>query len=120
VAGVPCCVWNWGWFFNSVREPRVGCDKMMRYEGDYLVALRRGRVFKVMLRENGEVVSFDKLKATFDAIAGHVTDSGLWTGMLTTDERDSWAEVCAFPSSNPFLTTRMDRTLTVPERRGRS
>ena len=94
IAGKPLCTWSWDWLFNSVREPHVGCDKMMRYDGcDHIAVLRRGHVFKVMLQDQGEDLPFEKLKATFEAIVAQVEDNGVWTGILTTDERNSWAMV---------------------------
>jgi len=101
IAGKPECTWRWDWLFNSVRVPHVGCDKMIRYDSDdqsardHIAVLRRGRVFKVMLqdRDQGKDVPFEELKATFEAIVAQVEDDGVWPGILTTDERDSWALV---------------------------
>ena len=101
LAGKPECTWRWDWLFNSVRVPYVGCDKMMRYDSDdqnardHIVVLRKGHVFKVMLQDEdqGKDVPFGKLKATFEAIVAQVEDDGVWSGILTTDERDSWALV---------------------------
>jgi hypothetical protein len=93
--GMSSCTWQWQWLFNATRIPRVGGDVMQMYEGQYCVVLRRGHVFKVMLREDGEDVQYAKLKATFEAILRHVNDEGEWLGILTTDVRDSWAVVGA-------------------------
>ena len=101
LAGKPECTWRWDWLFNSVRVPHVGCDKMMRYDlddqgaCDHIAVLRRGHIFKVMLQDenNGKDVPFEELKATFEAIVAQVEDDGVWPGILTTDERDSWAQV---------------------------
>ncbi|KAK4188780.1 highly reducing polyketide synthase AFT9-1 [Podospora australis] len=103
VAGRPECTWRWGWLFHSVRVPRVGCDKMVRYNekadaatgtGEHLAVLRQGRVFKVMLQdEKGQDVSFAHLQRTFEAIVARVADHEVWSGILTTDDRDTWAEV---------------------------
>ena len=91
--GMPTCNWQLPWLFNAARIPGVEGDIMRMYEGDYCVVLRKGHVFKVMLKEGGEDVSYDKLKATFEAILEHVSDEGKWVGILTTDVRDSWALV---------------------------
>lgn len=50
--------------------PYVGKDKMCKYPGnDYLVALRRGHIFKVELSSGGEdFTSCMRLKACFGAI----------------------------------------------------
>lgn len=96
--GMSSCTWQWQWLFNATRIPRVGGDVMQMYESEYCVVLRRGHVFKVMLREDGEDVQYQTLKATFDAILEHVKDDGEWLGILTTDVRDSWAVVSLISS----------------------
>lgn len=97
IAGKPSCTWSWIWLFNSVREPHIGCDKMMRYDGyNHIAVLRKGHVFKVMLQDHGEDMPLEKLEATFEAIITQVGDNALWTGILTTDERNSWAMVSCY------------------------
>lgn len=76
---------------------------MQQYEAQHCVVLRRGHVFKVMLRQDGEDVQYAKLKATFEAILEHVNDDGEWLGILTTDVRDSWAVVGAFFLRSSYL-----------------
>lgn len=106
IAGRPICTWAWRYLFNSVREPRHGTDEIVRYThgADHIVALRKGRVFKIdTLGDDGVTpVSFETLRDTFDAIIAYVPDAddmqeaeveAVWTGMLTTDNRDSWADV---------------------------
>lgn len=106
IAGRPICTWAWRNLFNSVREPRHETDGLVRYThgADHIVALRKGRVFKIgILGDDGVTpVSFERLRDTFDAIVSHVPDlddvqeaeaEAVWTGMLTTDNRDSWANV---------------------------
>lgn len=106
IAGRPICTWAWRHLFNSVREPRNGTDEIVRYNhgADHIVALRKGRVFKIdLLSDDGVTpVSFERLRDTFDAIIAHIPDAddaqeaeaeAVWTGMLTTDNRDSWADV---------------------------
>jgi hypothetical protein len=54
----------------------------------------------VKLKDGEENVSYSKLKAHFEAILDEVADEGSWAGILTSDERDSWAEVgCDLKSS---------------------
>ncbi|KAI1498194.1 putative polyketide synthase [Biscogniauxia marginata] len=99
IAGKPECTWGWDWLFNSVRVPRIRCDKMERYDSgggesarDHVAIFRRGHLFKVKLQDDhGKDVSLNTLKSTFEAIVAHVKDDGIWPGILTSDERDSWA-----------------------------
>lgn len=102
IAGKPECTRGWGWLFHSARVPQLKCDKIVsyapppddRYARDHIAVLRKGRVFKVMLQdEAGKDVSSRQLQATFEAIVARVEGDCVWTGLLTTDERDSWAQV---------------------------
>ncbi|RYO87181.1 hypothetical protein DL766_003981 [Monosporascus sp. MC13-8B] len=80
------------WLFNAVRKPNLGCDKMLKYPGnEHVAVLRRGHLFKVPLLEGDDIVSYQKLKATFKAILDLVLEEKHWTGILTTDNRDNWA-----------------------------
>jgi NADPH:quinone reductase-like Zn-dependent oxidoreductase/NAD(P)-dependent dehydrogenase (short-subunit alcohol dehydrogenase family)/ubiquinone/menaquinone biosynthesis C-methylase UbiE len=90
----PICSYSWDWIFNTVREPRPGCDEMRRYPGnDYCAVLRRGHLFTVPLRHEGQDVSYERLRDTFQGILNH-TDlaEDCWAGILTSDFRDPWAE----------------------------
>ncbi|KAK2613079.1 hypothetical protein N8I77_000008 [Diaporthe amygdali] len=87
------CTYSWDWIFNTVREPRVGCDEMQRYPGnDYCAVLRQGHLFTLPLRFEEEDVSYERLRDAFQGILDHV-DLGQesWAGILTTDWRDPWA-----------------------------
>jgi NADPH:quinone reductase-like Zn-dependent oxidoreductase/NAD(P)-dependent dehydrogenase (short-subunit alcohol dehydrogenase family)/SAM-dependent methyltransferase len=102
IAGMPECTWGWSWLFNSTRIPQLDCDKVVSYASslnvpkarDHVAVLRRGRVFKVMLQDKeGKDVSFQQLRATFEAIVAHVEGEDVLSTLLTTDERESWAKV---------------------------
>ncbi|OIW26902.1 beta-ketoacyl synthase domain-containing protein [Coniochaeta ligniaria NRRL 30616] len=101
IAGRPECTWAWAWLFNSTRVPQLGCDRVVSYAPspgdrgarDHVAVLRKGRVFKVMLQDaDGKDVSSRQLQVAFDAILERVDDAGVLSGLLTTDERDSWAQ----------------------------
>lgn len=91
----PVCTYLNQWLFNATRRPGHGVDTMHKFPGnEYFVTLSRGRVFKTPLVDPSGSVSYKKLKATFDAILDITSDSPmLWTGILTADERNSWAQV---------------------------
>ncbi|KAK8066687.1 hypothetical protein PG997_013434 [Apiospora hydei] len=100
IGGNPECTWGWKWLLNSTRVPQIRCDKMMSYSlddqmmHDHIAVLRKGRVFKVLLQDkDGQDVTFQQLQTTFDAIIDRVDGDDLWSGMLTTDNRDSWAKI---------------------------
>lgn len=88
------CGHSLSWLFNAVREPNVDCDKMMRYpDNEYVAVLRRGHLFKVPLKQGDVTISYDMLKATYQAIVHLDLKDKSWAGMLTTDNRDSWGLV---------------------------
>lgn len=102
IAGRPECTWGWGWLFNSTRVPQLNCDKIVSFASrpddgdarDHVAVLRKGHVFQVGLQDReGKDVSFPQLQAAFEAIVALVEGDDLWSCLLTTDERDSWAKV---------------------------
>jgi NADPH:quinone reductase-like Zn-dependent oxidoreductase/NAD(P)-dependent dehydrogenase (short-subunit alcohol dehydrogenase family)/ubiquinone/menaquinone biosynthesis C-methylase UbiE len=90
----PICSYSWDWIFNTVREPQPGCDEMRKYPGnDYCAVLRKGHLFTVPLRHEGQDVSLERLRDTFQDILDHTQlDEDCWAGILTSDFRDPWAE----------------------------
>ncbi|GKU06255.1 unnamed protein product [Fusarium langsethiae] len=81
------CGHSLSWLFNAVREPNVGCDKMMKYpDNEYVAVLRKGHLFKVPLK----AAEYSILKATYQAIIDMDLKENSWAGILTTDNRDSW------------------------------
>jgi hypothetical protein len=69
--------------------------------------LRRGHVFKIMLKDGGTNVSYESLKASFQAILDKNLEISSWVPILTADNRDSWAQVrlfviCAY--NDPSIT----------------
>ena len=92
--GEPICMESLRWLFNTVREPRIGVDKMLRSPGhDYIIALRRGHIFKISLNSGGDDVSYWRLKAAFEHVLASSKDRRPSVATLTADERSSWAKV---------------------------
>nr|ALQ32842.1 putative polyketide synthase [Fusarium euwallaceae] len=94
IGGRPQCMYLHGWLFNSFREALPGIDEMRKMPSEnYIAVLRRGHLFKVNLTdEHGQQIPFAKLESTFQAILDKVNGDS-WVGILTADERDSWAEM---------------------------
>ena len=99
----PVCQAQLQWLFNTYRHPRVGMDEVTKGAGDYCVVFRRGRLFRVPLQDGDAPVPFDSLRAAMEAILEHVQDEGTWAGILTSDNRDSWARVS---TSLPSVVSR--------------
>lgn len=94
---VPLCMRGHEWLFHTCREPRIDVDTTNKFQSnDVMVVMHRGHVFKVILEENGETVSYSKLKATFEAILGAPKEES-WMSILTTAERNNWARVSSIP-----------------------
>lgn len=90
----PTCMELFQWIFNAHRKPCIRADVMEKFPGnDYLIALKNGRVFKVMLTRGRNNISFEDLRNIFEVILNQADDEVLWTGILTADERNSWAKI---------------------------
>jgi len=90
---VPLCMRGHDWFFNSCREPRQDVDTTNKFpSNNELVVMYRGHLFKLQLSQNGKNVAYSQLQATFQAILDSVKDDS-WLSILTTQERNTWAEV---------------------------
>ncbi|KAK4210859.1 hypothetical protein QBC37DRAFT_27292 [Rhypophila decipiens] len=93
ILDTPVCQAPLKWLFNTYRRPQIGMDELHKGVGDYCVVLKRGRLFRVDL-QNGDVpASIDTVKSAMTAILDQVRDEGAWAGILTSDNRDSWARV---------------------------
>lgn len=88
----PLCMDSLRWLFNTNRQPRKTLDKICRYpNNDYLIALRKGHVFKIILTSNGCPVTRTTLKAVFESVLERSNASVPAVATITASERDSWA-----------------------------
>lgn len=112
--GKPTCTSQLKWLFDACREPGVEVDRMRIYQqSQHMVVLRKGHVFKVTLDDGTPDISYAKLQATFEAIVRQVEDGGFWTGLLTSDNRSSWAEVTlTIPGPKLFLTKHRNENMS--------
>lgn len=86
------CMDSLRWLFNTNRQPNKTLDKICQYpSNDYLIALRKGHVFKVILTSNGCPATHTTLKAVFETILERSNTSFPAVATLTASERDSWA-----------------------------
>jgi len=90
------CMRGHEWLFHVSREPRHGSDETIKFpSNDTIVVLHRGNVFKMNMMENGRLPTHQELRATFQAILDTPKEDSAIT-MVTTLERDEWAEVSVF------------------------
>lgn len=88
------CMNSLKWLFNANRTPSIGIDELHKYPGNnYLVALRRGHIFKVMLTSEEGSASYTSLKTTFEAILNSSDERQPTIATLSADERNSWARL---------------------------
>jgi acyl transferase domain-containing protein/NADPH:quinone reductase-like Zn-dependent oxidoreductase/NAD(P)-dependent dehydrogenase (short-subunit alcohol dehydrogenase family)/acyl carrier protein len=79
---------HYQWLFNCTREPRKNEDVVRKYPGNKnFVVFRQGHVFQFDL-----AMPYSELKAHFQSIINRPSTSKSWAGVLTTDNRDAWAE----------------------------
>ena len=92
----PLCMSSYHCLLNTCREPIEGGDRVRKYAGnDYCVVLRRGHLFKVLLKTpDGLSVPIAELEKAFQLITVSSRDRLPPVAALTTDYRDSWAKVC--------------------------
>ena len=91
--GEPTCMQSLQCLFNTTRQPGIDIDKVCKYPGNnYLVALRRGHIFKIILEEGGRGVSYSILKRKFEAVLEHSTERLPSLATLSADKRSSWAK----------------------------
>ena len=97
IMDTPVCQAPLKWLFNTYRRPQIGMDELKKGAGDYCVVFRRGRVFRVALQDGQVPASFDTVRSAMTAVLDQVQDQGTWAGILTSDNRDSWARVSLIP-----------------------
>ncbi len=91
----PLCMESVNWLFNTNRTPALSCDRIDRWPGnDYLVAMRRGHVYKIPLRDpDGRILSHVKAKAIFQSILQQAPEEVNMASVLSTGHRDPWAKI---------------------------
>ncbi|PGH08704.1 hypothetical protein AJ80_07825 [Polytolypa hystricis UAMH7299] len=103
----PLCMDLYKNLFNTNREPHVGPDVFHQHSGfNYFVVLRRGHVFRVDFDPQADSVSHERLEDVFSAILDTRLDKVDWLGLLTADNRITWAKIRqAIIESNPDNAT---------------
>ena len=93
LVGTSVCTDSLGALFNTARAPKAGVDEVCRYSGEYFVVPRQGHFFCVPFTSSGGVLlSTGAINQIMDSILTQSLDNS-WVSILTTDQRDSWAQV---------------------------
>ncbi|KAL3473255.1 hypothetical protein BJX99DRAFT_261563 [Aspergillus californicus] len=89
----PLCMDLYKYLFSTTREPTVGVDSMRRYPGNnYFVVLRRGHVYRVEYSRLEDCAQTEILEDIFEMVLKDDVDEVDWLGILTADDRISWAK----------------------------
>ncbi|KAL8766387.1 MAG: hypothetical protein Q9209_006821 [Squamulea sp. 1 TL-2023] len=93
--GQALCMDSLQWLFNSIREPGASIDTMQKFAShDYLIAMRHGHFFKILLTNNrGASNSMADLAETFQAILDRPLENSPSIASLTAGHRASWAQI---------------------------
>ncbi|KAF2118615.1 Choline/Carnitine o-acyltransferase-domain-containing protein [Lophiotrema nucula] len=81
------------WIFNAVRKPCVGSDELERFPGnDYCVVMWRGHAFALNPFVDTRPATHRELLFQFHRILETPLEDRAWVGILTADNRHTWAE----------------------------
>ena len=90
----PLCMDSLRWLFNTNRQPGLDIDSIQKYPGnDYLIAMKQGQFFRVMLAHNGDPASVAELQSEFNAILNIPSEKQFSVATLTAEERNTWANL---------------------------
>ncbi|KAI9374460.1 Choline/Carnitine o-acyltransferase-domain-containing protein [Aspergillus egyptiacus] len=92
IADGAICMDSYRWMFNACRMPGSDVDAVTKWPSqDFLVAMRRGHLFKLPLCVAGRPAAVDELAAGFEGIIRRADlHQGEYVGVLTRDTRDRW------------------------------
>jgi len=97
----PLCMYGFGLLFGATRVPQVGRDQLeTNFKRRHIVVLCNHQVFRVeAMTPDGRAISPDKLEAILEQIKAKAEsqpgDPDSDVGVLTAQERDSWAKLRA-------------------------
>jgi len=90
---------TWRWMFDACRVPEKPSDWAVTYakEGDngisgHIIALRRGRVWKIPAVVDGRLISTWELESQLQHIYNHTAQEYPGVGILTASDRDVWTD----------------------------
>jgi len=113
----PLCMYGFGYVFGTTRVPQVGRDKVVpNYHSKHIIVICHHQYYRVdVLDEKGRAISSENLKCILDNIkeevAGFKSED---VGLLTTAERDFWAQArtrLVADSTNKTSVDEIDKCL---------
>ncbi|KAL5520033.1 hypothetical protein ACEPAG_1693 [Sanghuangporus baumii] len=114
VRSSPLCMDSYKWLFNASRYPTKPADTARKFDPathDHIVFIRKNRFFEVQLTQNSRPLGLAELEQQITSIiaeAGRETDS-FPVGILTSENRDTWAEARQHIVSSPQNARALER-----------
>ncbi|KAL5501589.1 CAT2 [Sanghuangporus vaninii] len=114
VRSAPLCMDSYKWLFNASRYPAKPADTARKFDPathDHIVFIRKNRFFEVQLTQNGRPLGLAELEQQITSIiaeAGQEPDS-FPVGILTSENRDTWAEARQHIVSSPQNARALER-----------
>jgi len=106
---LPMAMSSYEYMFNCCRIPAKPVDYSAKYkyeEHPYLVVVRKNQFFKVYHEVNGKQLNTTELEQQFRRIYDMAEKSSP-IGILTSQNRDAWAEVRQIPVAHKDMPTNM-------------
>ena len=100
---LPMAMSSYEWMFNCCRVPKKPADTSVKYpyqENPHIVVIRKNQFWKVPHEIDGKQLNTSELEQQFKRIYEKAERSAP-VGILTSQNRDVWTDVCVFPSRIP-------------------
>lgn len=93
----PLAMSSYDWMFHACRLPVPALDRPVKYspaeQYPFVVVVRKNRFWKLPYLHNGRPINAAELQAAYTHIYRATTTPAPPVGLLTTQNRDVWAEV---------------------------
>lgn len=100
---LPMAMSSYEWMFNCCRVPKKPADTSVKYpyqENPHIVVIRKNQFWKVPHEIDGKQLNTSELEQQFKRIYEKAERSAP-VGILTSQNRDVWTDVCVFSSRTP-------------------
>lgn len=97
---LPIAMSSYYWMFNACRLPVKPEDYSKKYDykrNKHIVVIRKNQFFKVEHEHDGKQLNTSELEQQFQRVY-EKAEKAPAVGILTSQNRDVWADVCSFPN----------------------
>lgn len=91
----PICMESYHWLFNTCRIPKMGGDQSRKADtSNHITVVWRSSFYRLEAEQNGRNLDLGELESLFwQIIEGNAACTEAGFGLLTTEDRDVWAQV---------------------------